>query len=609
MVSLKGAVAQFDEGLGYGLVNALRTGNVILDMLVSVMLPMLLRRLLNLEKGPRALLASFVSWISRRSYMRTICYTEGGNTRHFLDRHSIENTDRNNLLQKAIRLFIANEYELDCEDMETNLVPQSKVKLEVQEDIFGPIAAFTGSYNQLLSFGVNSIPQKGRWTLVDKEQNVWFLQMRETCDPSGKKEGPVQTTTTFYIRAYGKNASSTVESWIVRAFDWYKALKESEQDNSRYFFTVSSCGSSSDSDKDAKRKGPKYTFKRYLLSDHKTFQSLFFPEKECLLKLVQQFLTKEGKFGIEGFPNKLGMLLDGPPGTGKTSLIKALAHHTGRHIVSVNLARIETNQQLMDMLFDLVFPEENGEFPLKMRFQDVIFVMEDIDAASKVVYAREKSKSKSKRSSRCKSDGQKKGCASEKVEGSICEAPPLVRLVSGHCDIDSDENDSDGKDGKAADESTKKQMGSMVGEMISQLAAATSGCSSDPECPHPLFGPRSTFGSDDKLNLAGLLNVLDGVVDSPGRIIVMTTNFPDKLDPALIRPGRINKRIHLGHVKHKALCDMTEHYLGIHLDDKGCSTLEEIASQFNLSPAQVEQSCAEAESFEDLELLLRSSQA
>ena len=42
---------------------------------------------------------------------------------------------------------------------------------------------------------------------------------------------------------------------------------------------------------------------------------------------------------------------------------------------------------------------------------------------------------------------------------------------------------------------------------------------------------------NDALNLAGLLNVLDGVVDSPGRILVMTTNHPEKLDAALIRPG------------------------------------------------------------------------
>jgi ATP-dependent 26S proteasome regulatory subunit len=40
----------------------------------------------------------------------------------------------------------------------------------------------------------------------------------------------------------------------------------------------------------------------------------------------------------------------------------------------------------------------------------------------------------------------------------------------------------------------------------------------------------------DKLNLSGLLNVLDGVVDTPGRIVIMTSNHPELLDPALFRP-------------------------------------------------------------------------
>merc|ERR1712087_570701 len=107
-------------------------------------------------------------------------------------------------------------------------------------------------------------------------------------------------------------------------------------------------------------------------------------------------MGKQGKFSIEGFPDKLGLLLDGPPGTGKTSLIKALAYHLGRHIVSVNLARIKTNQELMDLLFDLVFPVQGGDFPIKMKFSDLIFVMEDVDAASKVVYARKGSKAAAK---------------------------------------------------------------------------------------------------------------------------------------------------------------------------------------------------------------------
>jgi ATP-dependent 26S proteasome regulatory subunit len=50
-------------------------------------------------------------------------------------------------------------------------------------------------------------------------------------------------------------------------------------------------------------------------------------------------------------------------------------------------------------------------------------------------------------------------------------------------------------------------------------------------------GGMKWFEVDDELDLAGLLNALDGVVDCPGRIVVMTTNHPERLDPALIRPG------------------------------------------------------------------------
>ncbi|MDC3333002.1 AAA family ATPase [bacterium] len=61
-----------------------------------------------------------------------------------------------------------------------------------------------------------------------------------------------------------------------------------------------------------------------------------------------------------------------------------------------------------------------------------------------------------------------------------------------------------------------------------------------------------TVKTDDKdcvqinrLTLGALLNELDGVSNASGRIVVMTTNHVEKLDPALIRPGRIDFRIEL----------------------------------------------------------------
>lgn len=47
------------------------------------------------------------------------------------------------------------------------------------------------------------------------------------------------------------------------------------------------------------------------------------------------------------------------------------------------------------------------------------------------------------------------------------------------------------------------------------------------------------------ISLSSLLNLLDGVNASEGRIVFMTTNHPELLDPALIRPGRIDMQLEL----------------------------------------------------------------
>ena len=45
------------------------------------------------------------------------------------------------------------------------------------------------------------------------------------------------------------------------------------------------------------------------------------------------------------------------------------------------------------------------------------------------------------------------------------------------------------------------------------------------------------------ISLSGLLNAIDGVASHEGRVLVMTTNHPDKLDDALIRPGRVDMKV------------------------------------------------------------------
>ncbi|KAJ8071871.1 hypothetical protein OCU04_002179 [Sclerotinia nivalis] len=47
-----------------------------------------------------------------------------------------------------------------------------------------------------------------------------------------------------------------------------------------------------------------------------------------------------------------------------------------------------------------------------------------------------------------------------------------------------------------------------------------------------------------KISLSALLNVIDGVASQEGRILIMTTNHIEKLDEALIRPGRVDMTVH-----------------------------------------------------------------
>lgn len=56
--------------------------------------------------------------------------------------------------------------------------------------------------------------------------------------------------------------------------------------------------------------------------------------------------------------------------------------------------------------------------------------------------------------------------------------------------------------------------------------------------------------------LSGLLNVLDGVGSQEGRIVIMTTNRPEQLDSALVRPGRVDMKVFLGNISQTSSRDM-----------------------------------------------------
>ena len=67
-------------------------------------------------------------------------------------------------------------------------------------------------------------------------------------------------------------------------------------------------------------------------------------------------------------------------------------------------------------------------------------------------------------------------------------------------------------------------------------------------------------GTGDAIHLGFLLNLLDGVLETPGRILIITTNYPDRLDKALVRPGRIDVKIHFTWAPREMIHTMIEHF-------------------------------------------------
>ncbi|KIK01770.1 hypothetical protein K443DRAFT_132188 [Laccaria amethystina LaAM-08-1] len=57
------------------------------------------------------------------------------------------------------------------------------------------------------------------------------------------------------------------------------------------------------------------------------------------------------------------------------------------------------------------------------------------------------------------------------------------------------------------------------------------------------LGPRLSSRMRSAVTLSGLLNVIDGVGSEEGKLFFATTNYIDHLDPALLRPGRIDRKI------------------------------------------------------------------
>lgn len=215
--------------------------------------------------------------------------------------------------------------------------------------------------------------------------------------------------------------------------------------------------------------------------------------KKAIVDDAAHFFNSKPWYAERGIPHRRGYLFFGPPGTGKSSLVAALAGELKKNIYIINLSTVRDDDALQRAFSDT----KDGS----------IIVIEDIDAS-----------------------------AISKVR----KAPPVPVRKSGEepglgSDFDEDGDNSGGKE-------------------------------------------------DSNITLSGLLNAIDGVGSGEGRILILTTNHPDSLDPALKRAGRIDRVYHLDLFQEAEAAAMIRRFV----PDKEQEVMESIKDQLPIQPATLQ---------------------
>jgi ATP-dependent 26S proteasome regulatory subunit len=103
----------------------------------------------------------------------------------------------------------------------------------------------------------------------------------------------------------------------------------------------------------------------------------------------------------------------------------------------------------------------------------------------------------------------------------------------------------------------------------------------------------------DKLNLSCFLQLFDGIIELHGIIIILTTNYPEKIDSALLRPGRIDFIHEFKKASRKVILDMLK--FKFEISDIDLESYEDILNIKDevLSPATIQQICFKHENIEE----------
>ncbi|PON93297.1 Spastin [Trema orientale] len=112
-------------------------------------------------------------------------------------------------------------------------------------------------------------------------------------------------------------------------------------------------------------------------------------------------------------------------------------------------------------------------------------------------------------------------------------------------------------------------------------------------------------GSSGKVTLSGLLNFIDGIWSACGteRLIVFTTNYVEKLDPALIRRGRMDKHVELSYCSFEGFKVLAKNYLNLE-NHQMFDKIESLIGETKITPADVAENLMPKSPEDDPEIYL-----